>query len=112
MSDSKRELWPKDESNDDSLFGINKADWEKWANTKQIIVPRGQRFGKRIDWMAAPIMPLDNMKLDGSGIWGGYDMPSTPEPETKKCDHKPVDVGFMHSKWVCAKCNEDLPEPR
>lgn len=31
----------------------------------------------------------------------------------QECQHEPIDVGFRFSKWVCKKCNKDLPnEPR
>jgi len=45
-----------------------------------------------------------------SGTWDDAPVidPPSPRPSrfTEKCtDHDWVDVGFMHPKWVCAKCD-------
>lgn len=94
--------------------------WKEWANARHIIVPSGRQIGKRTGWVnidEAPTLPLDNMKLDGTGVWNpwtyGYDTgvaDDTPATEPK-CEHKWVDVGFQHSKIVCAKCDAEKSEP-
>lgn len=79
----------------------------------------GQEYIKRLNelWQRHGVtpFPLDRMKLDGTGTWNGfwYDDPEKTEPAASPapvCNHEWVDVGFMHSKFVCAKCDEPKPE--
>jgi hypothetical protein len=46
--------------------------------------------------------------------WGYWDDDPTgeviPLATDRGCSHEWVNVSFMHTKWVCLKCNEEKPE--